>query len=110
MSKTCDFGINTNGGYRSSAGPQKCSVHDPPACGYVLTLTNLYPNYDLIVPVNCGCLGRGNVYGSKPKQNILEKATGNHSSTVPKKSTMAATNKENALESKTRPTGWMTLN
>ena len=35
-----------------------------------------------------------NVYGSKHKQKILEKATGNHSSTLPKKTTMAATNRE----------------
>ena len=56
-------------------------------------------NYGYIVPLTCGCLGRGKVYGSKPKQKILEKATGNHSSTLPKKTTMAATNRENAIES-----------
>ena len=35
---------------------------------------------------------------------------GNHSSTLPKKTTTAATNRENAIESEKRPPGWMTLN
>ena len=33
------------GGSRSNKGPQRCSVHDPPACGHALALTNPCPNY-----------------------------------------------------------------